>query len=162
MRILDGVGEKLGRDQPGVKCVAWLDKAVVGTTDVKFIRPVAPSVPIISAISRRKFPRLTPSPLTASASDLWSFAVTSMRALISSSNWQTWSRVEGLAAFGNGVALQANGAAQAGEVVGDPMIGLGQSDVIMLDQNCHFRLPSIVNVRLVQPSIKKTIIRSMC
>jgi hypothetical protein len=60
------------------------------------------------------------------------------------------------------VALQANGAAQAGKVVGNPMIGLGQSDIVMGDQDCHFRIPETTSVRLGKPVINKTIVRSIC
>ena len=59
------------------------------------------------------------------------------------------------------VALQANSAAQAGEVVGYPMIRLGQSDVAMLDQNRHFPLPQIETVLFEKAAINKTIIRSI-
>ncbi|MGA2998087.1 MAG: hypothetical protein ABSE61_26495 [Bradyrhizobium sp.] len=69
---------------------------------------------------------------------------------------------KGLAASGNGVALQPNGTAEPGEIVGDPMIGLGQSDISMIDQDCHFFLsPQNGMVRFETAEIKKTIISSM-
>jgi hypothetical protein len=64
------------------------------------------------------------------------------------------------AAPGNGVALEAKNAAQAGEVVRYAMVGLGQPDDPMVYRDRHFVSLQMETMRLESPKINKTIICS--
>src|SRR5437588_11894971 len=60
------------------------------------------------------------------------------------------------AALGNGVALKANDAAQASQIVCDPVIGLGQSDASIFDLNWHFFRPLYADrLRFKGPKLNK-------
>ena len=80
-------------------------------------------------------------PLTACANDLWSFAVTSMRALDIVEQHANLLGRKGLAALGNSVALKANNTAQAGQVVRDPVVGLGHPDDSHIRSELTFFVP---------------------
>src|SRR6185437_352448 len=139
--IFDCVGKKLGGDKPGVKRMTRLDIAFAGTFDgqvhlsvraerANHLGDVPQEIPEIDAIAvdgeRQRFVEFR-GHLDARAD-----IVEQMAHLV---------RGQGLAASRNGVALQANGAAQAPEVVCYPMIGFGQPDISTLDQNCHVFIP---------------------
>ena len=65
----------------------------------------------------------------------WSFAATSMRAIDIVEQRADLIGREGSAALGNSVALKANDSAQAGQVVRDPVVSLGQPDAPIFDLN---------------------------
>jgi hypothetical protein len=58
---------------------------------------------------------------------------------------------KGSAAPGNCVALKANNAAQVGQIIGDPVVGLGRSDVPISDLNRHFSFPLKAQVAPQRP-----------
>jgi hypothetical protein len=85
MRILGGVRQELGGDKPYMKGMTRVDGAIARIIDGQVHPRFRAEGADHLANFLQKIPEVYPAPLLESAKDLWSFAVTSMRALMSSS-----------------------------------------------------------------------------
>src|SRR6266568_3141151 len=136
MRVLTGVGEKLGGNKPGVKCLTWIDARLARIIDRQ----------VDLSLQANRADHL--GNLLQEISEVYSIAAVGgqpqgLVELRHTRNARTdfveqfanLIRRKGFAAVGNSVALNANNAIQAGQVVCYPMIGLSRPNNRTFDQD---------------------------
>src|SRR5258705_7550707 len=135
MRILCGVGQELGGDKPGMKCMTRVEVAIARIID----RQVHPCFRTERANHLanflQKIPEVYPIAIVGERQGLVEFRRDLDACADVVEQHANLPRGKGLAAFGNSVALEANNAAEAGQVVRYPMVCLSQSDYPVLNQN---------------------------
>src|SRR5579864_8458464 len=135
MRILAGVRKKLGGYESSMKSVARLDVAAVGTIDRQVHLSLRSERANHLCDFLQEIPEVHAVAVDGSRQGLVEFRRDlDARVDIVEQHANLLCRI-GSATLGNRVALKANGATQAGQVVRYPVIGLSQSDTIMFDQN---------------------------
>src|SRR3954454_2831695 len=160
MGILARVRQQFRHDQSGVKRVTGIDVRVTIVLERDFhlsvwakrrdnpgnlLQEIAEVYAISVAIRRQQFVE-SRRDLDASADLIQQCANLIAR--------------KGFAAAGDCASLKANNAAQAREVVGDPVIGLGQLDYPMVNRNRHFA-SSTQKMRRERSANKKIIVSSI-
>jgi len=135
MRILAGVRKKLGDDESGVKCMTGIDVGIAdpidchlhvstrteGADHLGYLFHELPEVYSLAIDGPRQGSVEFRRDLDAGDDIVEQHADLIGR--------------EGSAALGNSVVLKTNDSAQAGQVVRDPVVGLGQPDVPIFDLN---------------------------
>ena len=117
MRILAGVGKKLGGDKPGVECMARVDVAVARTMDCQVHPCFRTERADHLANFLQKIPEVYPIAIVGERQGLVEFRRDLDACVDVVEQYANLPGRKGFAALENSVALKANNAAEAGQVV---------------------------------------------